>query len=425
MEMSMAMAPRFIGSFFAALMAAGLALQPAVAAKIDAKAKAVAAIPARPGPVASPRPVASKAPAAANAPAIGIDTQAAHAIIIEVETGAVLLDKAADQPFPPASLNKLMTAYVVFDMLKKGEAKLTDQLPVSEEAWRLGGSKMFVPLGGKVSIDDLVHGMIIQSGNDACLVLAEGLAGSEQAFVDLMNKKAKEIGLDHSHFANVTGLPDPNGWVTARDLATLAVRTIQDFPEFYKIYGEKEFVFNNIKQGNRNPLLYDNDGADGLKTGHTEELGYSVTGSVKRGERRIVIVLGGLPTMKARAQESERLVDWAFREFNDYRLFSAGDTVDEAQVWLGADARVPLSVTKNLVVTLPRQARPGMKVTLQYDSPIPAPVAKGETLGKIVVTAPNLVPIEMPLVATRNVPRMNAVGRIATLAGYLVWGERH
>ena len=337
----------------------------------------------------------------------------------------MLLDKAADQPFPPASLNKLMTAYVVFDMLKKGEAKLTDQLPVSEEAWRLGGSKMFVPLGGKVSIDDLVHGMIIQSGNDACLVLAEGLAGSEQAFVDLMNKKAKEIGLDHSHFANVTGLPDPNGWVTARDLATLAVRTIQDFPEFYKIYGEKEFVFNNIKQGNRNPLLYDNDGADGLKTGHTEESGYSVTGSVKRGERRIVIVLGGLPTMKARAQESERLVDWAFREFNDYRLFSAGDTVDEAQVWLGADARVPLSVTKNLVVTLPRQARPGMKVTLQYDSPIPAPVAKGETLGKIVVTAPNLVPIEMPLVATKNVPRMNAVGRIATLAGYLVWGERH
>ena len=425
MEMSMAMAPRFIGSFFAALIAAGLALQPAVAAKIDAKAKAVAAIPARPGPVASPRPVASKAPAAANAPAIGIDTQAAHAIIIEVETGAVLLDKAADQPFPPASLNKLMTAYVVFDMLKKGEAKLTDQLPVSEEAWRLGGSKMFVPLGGKVSIDDLVHGMIIQSGNDACLVLAEGLAGSEQAFVDLMNKKAKEIGLDHSHFANVTGLPDPNGWVTARDLATLAVRTIQNFPEFYKIYGEKEFVFNNIKQGNRNPLLYDNDGADGLKTGHTEESGYSVTGSVKRGERRIVIVLGGLPTMKARAQESERLVDWAFREFNDYRLFSAGDTVDEAQVWLGADARVPLSVTKNLVVTLPRQARPGMKVTLQYDSPIPAPVAKGETLGKIVVTAPNLVPIEMPLVATRNVPRMNAVGRIATLAGYLVWGERN
>ncbi len=181
---------------------------------------------------------------------------------------------------------------------------------------------MFVPLGGKVTIDDLMHGMIIQSGNDACVVLAEGLAGSVEAFVDLMNQKAKEIGLKDSHFANVDGLPDPNEWMTARDLATLAIRTIKDFPEYYKIYSEMDFTFNNIKQGNRNPLLYKNVGADGLKTGHTEEAGYSLTASVLRGDRRIVMVLGGLPTMKARAEESERLVDWAFREFNDYRLFS-------------------------------------------------------------------------------------------------------
>ncbi len=405
--------PRLIGMLIAALLLAGLAGAPP-AAKTRAKAKATAAIPA-----------AVAAPEASGAPAIGIDTQAVHAIIVEVETGAVLLDKAADQPFPPASLDKLMTAYVVFDMLKKGQAKLTDELPVSEEAWRLGGSRMFLPLGAKVTIDDLVHGMIIQSGNDACLVLAEGLAGSEQAFVDLMNKTAKEIGLKSSHFANVTGLPDPNGWVTARDLATLAIRTIKDFPEYYKIYGEKEYVFNNIKQGNRNPLLYENDGADGLKTGHTEESGYSVTGSVKRGDRRIVIVLGGLPTMRARAQESERLVDWAFREFDDARLFTAGETVEEAPVWLGAAARVPLAVAQDLVVTLSRQARAGMKVTLEYNSPIPAPIKKGEAVGKIDVTAPGTAPIEMPLVAAANVGRMDAIGRIATLAGYLAWGGRH
>jgi serine-type D-Ala-D-Ala carboxypeptidase (penicillin-binding protein 5/6) len=405
----MSMAPRFVGFLIGALLAAGLACQPATA-KIGAKAKAA---------------ITNPAPTAAATPAAGIDTGATHAFIIETETGAVLLDKGGDERMPPASMSKMMTAYLVFDMLKKGRAKLDDELPVSENAWRTGGSKMFVPLGEHVKIGDLVRGMIVQSGNDACVVLAEGLAGSEQAFVDLMNQKAKEIGLKDSHFANVDGLPDPNHWMTARDLATLAVRTIKDFPDYYKIYSEVDFSFNNIKQGNRNPLLYKNDGADGLKTGHTEEAGYSVTASVVRGDRRIVMVLGGLPTMKARAQESDRLIEWAFREYNDYRLFGSGDTVDEAPVWLGADARVPLTVAKDLVVTLPRRARTGMKVTAQYDSPLPAPITKGETVGKIVITAPGSAPIEAPLVAAAEVPRMNAVGRIATLAGYLVWGQRH
>ena len=405
----MSMAPRFVGFLIGALLTVGLACLPA-AAKIHPKAKA-----------AIPTPTAT----AAATPASGIDTEAAHAFIIEAETGAVLLDKGADERMPPASMSKMMTAYLVFDMLKKGRAKLDDELPVSENAWRTGGSKMFVPLGEHVKISDLMRGMIIQSGNDACVVLAEGLAGSEQAFVDLMNQKAKEIGLKDSHFANVDGLPDPNHWMTARDLATLAVRTIKDFPDYYKIYSEIDFTFNNIKQGNRNPLLYKNDGADGLKTGHTEEAGYSVTASVVRGDRRIVMVLGGLPTMKARAQESDRLIEWAFREYNDYRLFSSGDTVDQAPVWLGADARVPLTVAKDLVVTLPRRARTGMKVTVEYDSPLPAPITKGETVGKIVITAPGTAPIEAPLTAAAEVPRMNAVGRIATLAGYLVWGQRH
>lgn len=355
----------------------------------------------------------------------GIETQAKHALILEVETGAVLLDKGADERIPPASMSKIMTAYIVFGMLKEGRAALTDQLPVSERAWRLQGSKMFVPIGGTISIDDLLKGVIIQSGNDACLVLAEGLAGSEEAFVELMNQKAKEIGLKDSHFADVSGLPNPDHWMTARDLATLAIHTIKDFPEYYHYYSEIDYEFNNIKQGNRNPLLYKNAGADGLKTGHTEEAGFSLTASVKRDNRRVILVLNGLPTMKARAQESERLIEWAFREFNDYRLFATGDKVDDGEVWLGAEPKVPLTVGKDLVVTLPRKTRKDMKVTVEYDRPIPAPVQKGDTVGKVVVTAPDATTIEAPLVAADSVERMNPWGRIATLAGYLVWGQRH
>src|SRR5215831_12405263 len=390
----------------AALLAASLAAEPAEAAgKPKPKAAAVAEPPAN--------------------PTGGIETQAKHALILEVETGAVLLDKGADERIPPASMSKIMTAYVVFGMLKEGRAKLTDQLPVSERAWRLQGSKMFVPIGGSISIDDLLKGVIIQSGNDACVVLAEGLAGSEEAFVELMNQKAKEIGLKDSHFADVSGLPNPDHWMTAHDLANLAIHTIEDFPEYYHYYSEIDYEFNNIKQGNRNPLLYKNVGADGLKTGHTEEAGFSLTASVVRDRRRIVLVLNGLPTMKARAQESERLIEWAFREFNDYRLFAAGDKVDDGEVWLGADPKVPLSVDKDFIVTLPRKARKDMKVTVEYDRPISAPIQKGDNVGKVVMTAPDMASVEAPLIAAASVERMNPWGRVATLAGYLVWGQRH
>jgi D-alanyl-D-alanine carboxypeptidase (penicillin-binding protein 5/6) len=227
---------------------------PAVAAKI------------KPG-ILHPAPPRGRAVSAPVEPTIGpIDTQATHALIIEAETGTVLLDKKADERIPTASLSKVMTAYVVFGILKSGKAKLTDQLPISETAWRTGGSKMFLPIGAQVSVDELIQGMIVQSGNDACVALAEGLAGSQQAFVDLMNEKAKEIGLVNSHFNDVDGLPDPNHYMTARDLATLALRTVRDFPEYYHYYSEKGYKYNNIDQGNRNPLLYKDIGADGLKT---------------------------------------------------------------------------------------------------------------------------------------------------------------
>lgn len=389
-----------------------------------------------PGPPATARTKAAPHPraaaaAAARVPApimqtIGpIDTAAKVAFIIEADTGAVLLDKNADERIPTASLSKVMTAYVVFGLLQQGRAKLTDQLPVSEAAWRTQGSKMFVPLGARVSIEDLLQGMIVQSGNDACIVLAEGLAGSVDAFVDLMNQKAKEIGLTHSHFANVDGLPNPDHYMTARDLATLALRLIKDFPQDYHYFAEKEFTFNNIKQGNRNPLLYKDLGADGLKTGHTEESGYSLLASLHRGDRRVIIVLSGLPSMKARAEEGERLADWAFREYGNYRLFAAGDKIDDADVWLGTTAKVPLTVGKDLVVTLPRKSRKDMKVTLDYTQPVPAPVSKGEQLGKVVVTAPDTPQVEAPLYAGAAVERMGPFGRAAMVAAHLIWGDRH
>jgi D-alanyl-D-alanine carboxypeptidase (penicillin-binding protein 5/6) len=384
-------------------------------------AYAAAARPAAPMPLAPPGP----APAAAVAPSVGIDTEANFAFIEEVETGRVLLEKNADARLYPASLNKMMTAYMVFSLLKEGRTKLSDTLPVSERAWRLGGSKMFVPLHGEVSLGDLIQGLIVQSGNDAALVLAEGLAGSQAGFVQMMNEKAKEIGLKGSHFADVTGLPNPDDWMTARDLATLAIRTIKDFPEYYHYYSEKSFTFNGITQGNRNPLLYRNIGADGLKTGYTKVSGFSLTGSAVRGNRRIVLVLSGLPSKKARAEESERLLGWAFRAFADYRLFVKGERVDEAPVWLGTAARVPLTVRKDLVVTLPAGARKDMKVTLAYMSPVPAPIRKGEQVGKITVSAPGVEPVEASLVAGASIARMGPLARIGALAGYLVWGPAH
>jgi serine-type D-Ala-D-Ala carboxypeptidase (penicillin-binding protein 5/6) len=404
----------------ARLFAAGLALAAAACLSLAA----VEAAPAK-APVAKPAAKGKEAPGAASTTAAGgIETEARNAYIIDFRTGAVLLDKNADERIPPASMSKMMFYYTVFSYLKDGKAKLDDMLPVSEKAWRTQGSKMFVPLGGKVKIEDLLRGVIIQSGNDACIVLAEGLAGSEQAFVDVMNKKAQEIGLTGSHFANVTGLPDPEHYMTARDLATLAKHIITDFPEFYKFESEKEFTYNGIRQGNRNPLLYKDVGADGLKTGHTEEAGYCLTASAVRDNRRIIMVLAGMPTMKSRVTESERLLEWAFREFGGYTLYKPGDTVDEADVWLGAETKVPLTVASDAVVTIPRRSRKDMKVTAVYDKPIKAPIAQGQNVGKLVVTVPGQNPTEFPLVAGASVERLGAMGRVGAALSYLVFGAK-
>jgi serine-type D-Ala-D-Ala carboxypeptidase (penicillin-binding protein 5/6) len=414
------MTPPTAHKVFACLLALGLVLSLAVPGPAPA-----AAAPAKPAAKAAPAVKGKTTPEApSQGTAIGIDTEARAAYIIDYRTGAVLLDKNSDERIPPASMSKMMTYYTVFSYLKEGKASLEDMLPVSEKAWRTQGSKMFVPLGGRVKIEDLLRGVIIQSGNDACIVLAEGLAGSEQAFVDEMNKKAQEIGLTGSHFANVTGLPDPEHYMTARDLASLARHIITDYPEFYKFESERDFTYNGIKQGNRNPLLYKDVGADGLKTGHTDEAGYCLTASAVRENRRIIMVLAGLPSMKSRATESERLIEWAFREFGGYTLFKPGDTVDEADVWLGASAKVPLTVSSDAVVTIPRRSRKDMKVTAVYDKPIKAPFAQGQPVGKLVVTVPNQPPTEFPLVTASAVERLGAMGRVGSALSYLVFGGK-
>ncbi len=355
-------------------------------------------------------------------PAQAIETKAREAILMDAVTGAVLMEKDADASMPPASMSKIMTAFMVFTRLKEGRLALDDTLTVSEKAWRMGGSKMFVEVGKEVRVEDLLRGVIVQSGNDACIVLAEGLAGSEEAFSEEMTVLARAIGMTGSTFANATGWPDPGHRMTARDLATLALRTIQEFPDYYRYYSEKEFVWSDIRQGNRNPLLYKTVGADGLKTGHTEEAGYGLTASAVQGERRLILVVNGLESVRARSEESERLLRWGFREFDNYALFQADATVDEAPVWLGEASTVPLVADKDLVLTLTRKARKGMKVSVNYTSPIPAPIREGEELAQLVVTPSEGESVSFPLYAGAAVEQKGAFGRLVAAVKFVIFG---
>ncbi len=355
-------------------------------------------------------------------PAAAIETTAREAYIVDAVTGRVLLDKNGEVSMPPASMSKIMTTYMVFERLKSGSISLDDEFPVSEKAWRKGGSKMFVEVGKQVRVEDLLRGVIVQSGNDACIVLAEGLSGTEEAFAAEMTRKGHEIGLTGSSFANATGWPDPNQRMTARDLATLALRIINDFPEYYAYYSETEFTYADIRQPNRNPLLYKSLGADGLKTGHTEEAGYGLTASAVQGDRRVVLVLNGLESQKARSEESARLIGWAFREFGNYTLFEAGETVEEAGVWLGTAATVPLITERELTFTLSRRARLDMTVTVVYDGPIPAPLERGQQIATLIVAAPGEETVEVPLVAGAAIERLGFAGRITASVKHLIFG---
>lgn len=334
-----------------------------------------------------------------------LETVAREAYIVDAETGQVLFNKNAEERMPTSSMSKTMTMYMVFDALKNGKLTLDQELPVSEKAWRIQGSKMFVPIGGMVKVEDLVRGVIIQSGNDATIVLAEGIAGSEESFAEAMNQKARELGMMNSHFMNASGWPDDNHYSTCHDLAILAVALIRDFPEYYKYYSEKDFTYNNIKQGNRNPLLYKNIGADGIKTGHTEGAGYGLMASAVREGRRVIMVLNGMASMDERAQESTRLMEWALANFTNRTLFQAGMQVAEAPVIMGVERAVPLIVDKDLKLTVPRLGGPSVRAQALFKAPLEAPVAKGQQVGILRVEIPNMPPIDMPILAAKAVAR--------------------
>ena len=322
------------------------------------------------------------------AQAQSIQTDAKQAIVIDYDTGMTLYSKNADGRMPTSSMSKVMTMYVVFDAIQKGKVSLNDQFLVSEKAWRKQGSKMFVEVDKKVRVEDLIRGVIIQSGNDATIVLAEGLAGTEEAFADLLNYKAQELGMTNSHFMNASGWPDDNHYSTARDLATLGVKLIENFPEYYGYYSETEFTYNDITQENRNPLLYRNLGADGIKTGHTEVGGYGLIGSGKRDGRRVVIVINGLDSSKARANESAKLLDWGLRSFVNKKIVSAGAKIAEFETAYGRADTVAVGLSDDVVLSVPKLQGEGLDIKVTYDGPITAPVQKGDVLGEMQITIP-------------------------------------
>lgn len=294
--------------------------------------------------------------------AAAIETQARNAILMDYDTGQYLYVKDHEKMVPPASMSKLMTVNMIFEKLKDGSLSLDDTFTVSERAWKLGGaasggSTMFLKIGEKVRVEDILKGILIQSGNDACIVAAENLAGSEDDFAEMMNKRARELGLNNSSFANSTGLPHPDQKMSVEDLAKLARHIIKEFPEFYHIFSEKYYTHNNITQGNRNPLLYSMPNADGLKTGHTEEAGFCLTASAKKGERRLIEVMTGMNSNKERSEEAERLMEWGFREFNNYNLLNKGQEIAEIPVVFGNEKEVRLVVPETVKRTLKKARR--------------------------------------------------------------------
>ena len=357
-----------------------------------------------------------------------IETKARNMILMDYDTGQYLYTKDAEKMIPPASMSKLMTVYILFSKLGDGSLSLDDTFTVSENAWRKGGaasggSTMFLALGSKVRVEDLLKGIIIQSGNDACIVAAENLAGTEEDFADMMNKKAKEIGLNNSHFVNATGLPHPDHRMSVEDLAKLSRRIISEFPQYYHLFSQKEFVYNNIRQGNRNPLLYNMPYADGLKTGHTEEAGFCLTASAKKGDRRLISVMTGLSSMKERSEEANKIMSWGFREFDNYTILKKGAKVADIPVWYGTSKDVPMVVSEDVVRTLKKSKSDEVKVIASYDKPVKAPVKAGQQLGVVKVELPGQDTLEVPLVAAADVAEVGLWGRIRKNLSYLLLGN--
>ena len=360
--------------------------------------------------LAAPLVAASVAALAFAAPAVAqsFQTAAPHAILIDADSGSVLFERAADERFSPASMAKLMTTDIVFEALKSGRLSMDTEFTGTEDAWKRGGaggggSSMFAQVNSRIKMSDLLRGLIVQSGNDAAITIAENMAGTEEAFAGLMNQRAKEIGLTNSTFRNATGYSAPDQKVTARDMARLAIHIIETYPDLYKIFSEKEFTWNKIRQQNRNPLLTLDIGADGLKTGFLEESGYALTGSAVQNGQRLVLVVSGLKTARDRASESRKLMEWGFRAFEPRQVFAPGETVAEASVFGGEAGSVPLVAKKPVRVLLPRGANDRVSAKVIYQGPLEAPVTEGQQVGVLRVQRGDVVALDQPLYAGASV----------------------
>ncbi len=346
---------------------------------------------------------------AVSASAQGFQTAAPHAILVDAESGSVLFEKAADEPFSPASMAKLMTAEIVFGALKEGRLTMDTEFTVTEDAWRRGGaggggSSMFAQVNSRIKLSDLLRGLVVQSGNDAAITIAENMAGTEEAFAGIMNRRAKEIGMTRSTFRNATGYSAPDQKLTARDMAKLAQHLIDTYPEYYKIYSEREFTWNKIKQQNRNPLLTLDIGADGLKTGYLEESGYALTGSAVQNGQRLIMVVSGLKTARDRAAETRKLMEWGFRAFEPRQVFSQGETVAEVSVFGGEKGSVPVVANKPVRLLLPRGSSEKVSARVVYQGPLAAPVEQGREVARLRVTRGDTLALEQPLYAGETVP---------------------
>jgi D-alanyl-D-alanine carboxypeptidase (penicillin-binding protein 5/6) len=355
-------------------------------------------------------------------PARAFETAASAAWVYDMTTGTVLMDKNADEPLPPASMSKLMTINMLFEALKDGRVTMDTQFAVSSRAKAMGGSTMFLQETDRPTVNELIHGMIINSGNDACVVVAEGLAGTEEAFAAQMTERAKALGMTASTFTNASGWPDPGHRMSMRDLGILGKRLIEDFPEYYPIFSETEFNFMDrapANARNRNPLLELGVGADGLKTGHTSEAGYGLVGSAKQGDRRIIFAITGLPTDDARAEEAERIVGWAFRQFSEKTVAKGGVRVAEAEVHLGAAETVGLVPAEDVKLLVPALVQDSVTAEVVYNGPLIAPVMKGTAVAELIVHSPDLPDRRVPLVAETDVGKAGFVKRLTTAAGAL------
>ena len=333
-------------------------------------------------------------------------------LLIETGSGQTLASQAADERLEPASLTKLMTAYLTFAALKQGAIKINQAVPVSEKAWRTGGSKMFIRVGTEVSVEDLIKGMIVQSGNDACVALAEAIAGSEDNFAQMMNREAQRLGMKSSSFKNSTGLPDPELYTTARDLATLTTALIRDFPEDYaKYYSIKEFRYNNITQHNRNRLLWVDPTVDGVKTGHTEAAGYCLVSSAQRGPRRLLSVVLGAASDNVRTQESLKLLNYGFQFYDAVQLYAKDQTVSSLKVWKGSAATVKAGFKSDFILSVPKGFGPKVQAELVSQQPLIAPVAAGQTVGTMKVSVDGKAYGEYPVVALEGVGQAGIIGR--------------